>query len=144
MVNRSAISRAHVVEFQEATEEEAFEFLKDHLGEVKFNEKKNELVDLVKNYSGGKFKTLVDVAKRVDDLQGKRQQLREDAKKDLVSYVMHSPKEELVKEDRKKAKKAIVMKDIGNHIVKNGNIDRGLLTRKLLGTMGEEELRRTN
>ncbi len=75
---------------------------------------------------------------------GKRQQLREDAKKDLVSYVMHSPKEELVKEDRKKAKKAIVMKDIGNHIVKNGNIDRGLLTRKLLGTTGEEELRRTN
>jgi len=48
MVNRSAISRAHVVEFQEATEEEAFEFLKDRLGEVKFNEKKNELVDLVK------------------------------------------------------------------------------------------------
>ncbi len=70
MVNRSAISRAHVVEFQEATEEEAFEFLKDHLGEVKFNEKKNELVDLVKNYTGGKFKTLVDVAKGVDDLQG--------------------------------------------------------------------------
>lgn len=28
--------------------------------------------------------------------------------------------------------------------MKNANIDRGLLTRKLLGTMGEEELRRTN
>jgi hypothetical protein len=70
MVNRSAISRAHVVEFQEATEEESFEFLKDRLGEMKFNEKKNELVDLVKNYTGGKFKTLVDVAKEVDDLKG--------------------------------------------------------------------------
>ena len=70
MLNRSAISRAHVVEFQEATEEEAFDFLKDLLGEVKFNKKKNELVDLVKNYTGGKFKTLVDVAKGVDDLQG--------------------------------------------------------------------------
>ncbi len=70
MVNRSAKSRAHVVEFQEATEEESFEFLKDRLGEVKFNEKKNELVDLVKNYTGGKFKTLVDVAKEVDDLKG--------------------------------------------------------------------------
>ena len=70
MMNRSAKSRAHVVEFQEATEEESFEFLKDRLGEVKFNEKKNELVDLVKNYTGGKFKTLVDVAKEVDDLKG--------------------------------------------------------------------------
>ncbi len=70
MVNRSAISRAHVVEFQEATEEEAFDFLKDRLGQAKFNEKKNELMDLVKKYTGGKFKTLVDVSKRVDDLQG--------------------------------------------------------------------------
>ena len=84
---------------------------------------------------------------------GKMRQLREQAKKDLVSYGMHSPKEELEKEmnnekkkedERRKAEKALVMKDIGNHIVKNGNIHRGLLTRKLLGTMGEEELRRTN
>lgn len=80
-------------------------------------------------------------------------QLREDAEKHLQTFSMHTPKEELEKdikdgslekEERMKAKKALVMKDIGNHIVKNANIDRGLLTRKLLGTMGEEELRRTN
>jgi hypothetical protein len=84
---------------------------------------------------------------------GKTRQLREDAKKHLQTFGMHSPKEELEKEmnnekkkedGRRKAEKALVMKDIGNHIVKNANIDRGLLTRKLLGTMGEEELRRTN
>lgn len=173
MVNRSAISRARVVEFQEATEEEAFEFLENQLGEMKYNEKKNELVDLVKNYTGGKFKTLVDVAKGVDDLEGissglltlfllllllllflgKMRQLREEAEKHLQTFSMHTPKEELektVKDEslliggRMKAKKALVMKDIGNHIVKNGNIDRGLLMRKILVTMGEEELRRTN
>jgi hypothetical protein len=70
MMKRSAISRAQVVEFQEGTEEEALDFLKDHLGVTKFNEKKIELVDLVKNYTGGKFKTLVDVAKGIDDLKG--------------------------------------------------------------------------
>jgi hypothetical protein len=36
------------------------------------------------------------------------------------------------------------MKKIGNHIVKHGKIERGLVTRMLLGTMGEEEFRRTN
>jgi len=46
MVNRrSAISRAHIVEFQEATEEEALKFLEERLGEAKFKEKKVELVD---------------------------------------------------------------------------------------------------
>lgn len=70
MVNRSAISRAHVVEFQEASEAEAFNFLEERLNKVKFNEKQNELDDLVKNYTGGKFKALMDVAKGVDDLQG--------------------------------------------------------------------------
>jgi hypothetical protein len=59
-MNRSALSRAHVIEFQEATDEEALEFLQDRLGEDEFNKKKNDLVDLVQNYTGGRFKTLAD------------------------------------------------------------------------------------
>ncbi len=83
---------------------------------------------------------------------GKMRQLREEAEKGLETYGMHSPKEELEKEmnnekkkedERRKAEKALVMKDIGNHIVKYGKIDYGL-TSKLLGTMSEMELRRTN
>lgn len=70
MNRRGAMSRAHVVEFEEATEKKALEFLKTRLAELKFYEKENESVDLVQNYTGGKFKTLVDVAKEVDDLQG--------------------------------------------------------------------------
>jgi hypothetical protein len=172
MMNRSAISRAHVVEFQEATVAEAFDFLKDRLGEAKFNEKKDELVDLVKTYTGGKFQTLVDVAKGVGDLKGisfssvthivfanvmislgKMCQLREDAKNHLQTFWMHHPDEKLKQEmkdkekkdeERRKAKKALVLKDIGNHVVKNGKIDRRLLIIKLSGRMKEEELRRMN
>ena len=70
MRNRSAFSRADVMEFQEATDTEALNFLKDRLGEVKFNEKKNELDDLVENYTGRNFKSLVEVVNRVDDLKG--------------------------------------------------------------------------
>lgn len=70
MVNRSAISRAHVIEFQEATDEEAFDFLKDRLGEDEFNKKQNDLVDIVQNYTAGKFKTLADVVAAKDNLAG--------------------------------------------------------------------------
>ncbi len=59
-----------MVEFQEATDEEALEFCKAFLGEVKFNEKRNELMDLVKNYTGGNFKSLLDVANGVEHLEG--------------------------------------------------------------------------
>jgi hypothetical protein len=58
------------VEFQEATDKEALEFLKASLGEVKFNEKRNELMVLVKNYTGGKFMSLLNVAQGVGNLEG--------------------------------------------------------------------------
>ncbi len=70
MVNRSAISRARVIEFQEASEQKALEFLKDRLGEDEFSKKKNELLDLVQNYTGGKFKILADVVAAKDNLIG--------------------------------------------------------------------------
>lgn len=66
---------------------------------------------------------------------------------------MHREKEELEKEmdnekqkkeERRKARKALLMKQIGDYIEKHGKIDRGLALTMLLGTMGEEELRRTN
>jgi hypothetical protein len=69
MMNRSSFSRAQVVEFQEVSDDEAYEFLRIHLGADKFNAMKNELVDLVSNYTGGHFTTLYDVAQAVD-LQG--------------------------------------------------------------------------
>ncbi len=171
MVNPRAISRAHVIEFQEATDEEALDFLKDRLGEDEFNKKQNDLVDIVQNYTGGRFRTLADVVKAKDNLTGlcrfsfllnlsllvstlgKKGKLRDDAEKLLRSFDMHREKEELEKEmdnekqkegERRKAKQALVMKKIGDYIEKHGRIDRGLATRMLLGTMGEEELRRTN
>ena len=69
MVNRSAISRAHVIEFEEATEQEALEFLKDRLGEDEFSKKKSDWVDIVQNYTGGKFKSLADVVEAKNNLK---------------------------------------------------------------------------
>lgn len=83
----------------------------------------------------------------------KKKQLRVEAEGKLIEFGMLRGNEELEKqikdaslekEERKKAKKALVMKDIGNHIVNNGNMDRKLVSSKIGGTMGEEELRRTN
>jgi hypothetical protein len=85
---------------------------------------------------------------------GEKQRYREDAKRELQSFAMHRKDKELVdterdkdplleKEERKKVKIALVMKSIGNCILKNGSIDRGLVISKIAGTMSEEELRST-
>jgi hypothetical protein len=49
----------------------------------------------------------------------------------------------LEKEERKKVQMALVMKGIGNYILMNGSIDRGLVISKIAGTMSEEDLRST-
>lgn len=87
-------------------------------------------------------------------LLGMKKNLHDDAVKRLESFGMHRGHDELEKEmnnekkkeeERRKAEKALVLKDIGNHIiVNNGTIDRGLVISKIGGTMGEEELKRTN
>ncbi len=80
-------------------------------------------------------------------------ELGEEAKKHLEVFDIHRGKKELEealkdgsleKEERKNTKKALVMKDIGDYIVKHGKIDRGLVKSMIGGTMGEEELRRAN
>jgi hypothetical protein len=68
MVRRSSVRSAKIVEFREASVEEALQFLEERLGEAKFQEKKEDLVDLVKNYTGGKFTALIDVATEIHDL----------------------------------------------------------------------------
>lgn len=80
---------------------------------------------------------------------GKKEQLHGIAEKHLQAFLMDHDSKELQerendekqkKEERLKARKALVMKKIGDYIVKHGRIDRGLLTMM----MGEEELRRSN
>jgi hypothetical protein len=80
---------------------------------------------------------------------GKKSQLREDAEKHLEAFKMLSADEQLKKdmeqkEGQREAKIALVLKDIGNYIMKNGKISRRLLIVKLKGIINEEELRRTN
>ena len=70
MTDRSAISRADIIEFQEATEDEAYAYLIDRVGKANFHEKKDELVKLVQNYTGGKYSALDTVVKSIDDLKG--------------------------------------------------------------------------
>ena len=149
------------------------EFLEDRLDEEEFNEKKNDLDDLVKTCTGGKFKTLTDVVKTKDNLKGlsrifsllyfsllistleleKKVELREEAKRHLKIFYMHRNNKELKqqendakqeKEERWKTRKAFVMKKVGNHIVKHEKIDHGLVKSMIGGTAGEEELRRSN
>lgn len=59
MMTQSALCRARVIDCQEASDEEAFEFLQYRLGEDDCNKNKKDLVVLVKNYSGGKFNIFV-------------------------------------------------------------------------------------
>lgn len=82
-----------------------------------------------------------------------KENLREEAKNKLISFDMLSPDETLGKkmndekkkeEERRKAEKSLKMKEIGSYILNNGNIDRQSLRTMILGTMGEDELRRTN
>jgi hypothetical protein len=82
-----------------------------------------------------------------------KEKLRRDAKNHLTSFGMLSPDERLEEEmndekkkeeERRVAEKSLKLKEIGNYILKNGNIDRISLKTMILGTMGEEELRRTN
>ena len=84
---------------------------------------------------------------------GKKEQLHESAEKHLQAFLMDHDSKELQerendekqeKEEREKARKALVMKKIGDYIVKHGKIDRGLVKSMIGGTMGEEELRRSN
>jgi hypothetical protein len=70
MVSRENISRARIVEYQETSEKEALEFLRGKLGVEKFTANRIEIEDLVKNYTGGKFKSLMNIVERVDDLSG--------------------------------------------------------------------------
>jgi hypothetical protein len=59
------------VEFSEASDEEALEYLKDRLGKEKFDAKESDLTDLVRNYAGGNFGTLSRwVVKSYHDLPG--------------------------------------------------------------------------
>jgi SMC interacting uncharacterized protein involved in chromosome segregation len=72
----------------------------------------------------------------------------------LTKWEMHRGCEELIKNDvkndlsenrfRRKAYKALVMKDIVNYIVKHGNMDLDVVVSKIGGIMTEEELKRTN
>jgi hypothetical protein len=84
---------------------------------------------------------------------GKKEQLHGIAEKHLQAFLMHRDSKELQEEEndekeekevRLKARKALVMKKIGDYIVKHGRIDRGLLTGMIFRAMGEEEFRRTN
>lgn len=166
MANRSAMGRGSIVEFKEATDEEALEFLKDRLGEAKFNEKKNELIDLVQNYTGGRFEYLMLVISGIKDLKGLshrftllpynfivcveieiKARLRSLAAdvylRPSIDYYLTNERLKQIAEDksvrieiRKECRKALLMRDIANHIVAHGKIERI----NFIGIVDEEEL----
>jgi hypothetical protein len=71
MCERGYRRSAIMVEFEEASDEMALNYLRDRLGKEKFDAKESELTDLVRNYAGGNFWTLSRrVGKSYHDLPG--------------------------------------------------------------------------